>query len=304
MRFRIPASPAGRLTWRRRHVLRPATHALVTVFLAVALALTGGWGNPVSAAAGTRTLAALGDSYSSGEGSPPFDTSSLICRRSSQAWPRQLAAAGSSLQLDLFAACGGATTEALTEPFRGEDAQIDQLKRLQTPPDIVTVTIGGNDADFAGVIVSCYAWKCFWTGRDKRERNFITKDLPDRLTTSYATLKAAAPTSRILVVGYPELFPSSQRNNTCKWLSRTERSQLAGLNKQLNRVIRRAAKDAHVEFVPTDRALRGHEICTKDPWVAPVTVFQPGRNLSAHPTTRGQQAIAETVAHYLDTDPR
>ena len=36
------------------------------------------------------SLAALGDSYSSGEGNPPFDASSGACHRSPQAWPRLL----------------------------------------------------------------------------------------------------------------------------------------------------------------------------------------------------------------------
>ncbi|MCM3921934.1 SGNH/GDSL hydrolase family protein [Frankia sp. AiPs1] len=260
---------------------------------------SSGWNAPASAAARPRTLAALGDSYSSGEGNPPFDTVTPRCRRSNQAWPQKLTTMAPPTTVALFAACSGATTDALNESFKGELPQLTQLRRLRTAPDVVTITIGGNDAGFSDVILSCFAWKCFWDGKDQREQNRITRELPDVLSANYAALKAAAPQSRILVIGYPEIFPSSQRKNTCPWLSSTERRQLTKLNSQLDRVIRRAAADADVEYVATDRALRGHELCTKDSWVAPIGLLPPARDLSAHPTARGQQAIATAVDRYL-----
>ncbi|CAO5247317.1 SGNH/GDSL hydrolase family protein [Frankia sp. AgKG'84/4] len=304
MRDRYSATPAGRHCGRCALAVRPIAIALATVFLATAATVSAGWGAPVLAAPAGRTLAALGDSYSSGEGSPPFDAVDPRCRRSAQAWPRQVTEKDPSISLALFAACSGATTDALTDSFKGDDPQLTQLRRLPTAPDIVTITIGGNDANFSNVIISCYTWKCFWDGKDKRERDLINKTLPDKLAASYSALKTAAPHARILAVGYPDVFPTSQRKNTCKWLSSTERRQLTSLNSLLNQVIRRAARAADVEFVSTDRALRGHEMCTKDSWVAPVGVFSPARDLSAHPTPRGQQAIAEVVHRYLATDGR
>ncbi|WP_261574481.1 SGNH/GDSL hydrolase family protein [Frankia gtarii] len=277
---------------------------LSTVFLYTAVTVSSGWNASAAAVPRQRTLAALGDSYSSGEGSPPFDVLTPRCRRSNQAWPRRLAAMEPSTTVALFAACSGATTDALNESFKGETPQLTQLRQLRTAPDIVTITIGGNDVGFSNVILSCFAWKCFWDGKDKRERDLIAKKLPDVLSANYAAVKAAAPNSRIVVVGYPDIFPSSQRKNTCKWLSNTERRQLTSLNSQLNQVIRRAAGDANVEYVATDRALRGHEICTKDSWVAPIGLFPPARDLSAHPTARGQQAIATAVDRRLAADRR
>jgi lysophospholipase L1-like esterase len=270
----------------------------------LATVATAGWGDPVLAASPPRTVAVLGDSYSSGEGSPPFDTVDPGCRRSPQAWPRQLTEQDPSISISLFAACAGATTESLNESFKGEKPQLTRLRQLSPAPDIVTITIGGNDAGFSGVLISCFTWKCFWNGRDQRERDLVNKELPDRLTANYTAVKAAAPHARILAIGYPDIIPNSQRKNTCRWLNSTERRQLASLNTLLNQVIRRAARDADIEYVPTDRALRGHEMCTKDAWVAPVSLFSSGRDLSAHPTARGQHAIAEAVDHYLAADRR
>ncbi len=304
MRDRSSEAWTGDGPGRAGRLVRPFLLALSTVFLYTAVTASSGWNAPAFAAARPRTLAVLGDSYSSGEGSPPFDVLTPRCRRSNQAWPRKLATMEPPATVALFAACAGATTDALNESFKGEVPQLTQLRRLRTAPDVVTITIGGNDAGFSNVILSCFAWKCFWDGEDKRERNLITKELPDVLSANYAAVKAAAPHSRILVVGYPDIFPSSQRKNTCKWLSNTERRQLTNLNSQLNRVIRRAAADADVEYVATDRALRGHEICTKDSWVAPIGLLPPARDLSAHPTARGQQAIATAVDRYLADDRR
>lgn len=276
------------------------------VISAITGMVSAGWSEPAHAAAqpAHRTLAALGDSYSSGEGTPPFDTVDPRCRHSTQAWPRLLTTLDPSISLDVFAACAGATTRALSSSFRGEPPQLTQLRQAAPAPDIVTITIGGNDAGFSRVVVSCYTWKCFWTGNDKYERDYINKELPDILVASYQDLKTAAPDARILVVGYPSIIPSSQSKNTCHWLSNTERGQLTSLNSLLNQVIRRSAAKADVEYVSTDRALRGHEMCTKDSWVAPISVFGPDRDLSAHPNADGQQAIAKAVSRYLDVHDR
>ncbi|WP_243407599.1 SGNH/GDSL hydrolase family protein [Frankia canadensis] len=272
---------------------------LAVAVLAATVTVSAGWSDPVLAAPAHRTIAVLGDSYSSGEGSPPFDTLDPRCRRSSNAWPRELTRLDPTLSISLFAACAGATTDALNESFKGENPQLTQLRQLRPAPDIVTITIGGNDAGFSNVIVSCFTWKCFWDGKDKRERDRVNKELPDLLTANYRAVKAAAPRARVLVVGYPSIFPSSQSKNICKWLNSTERRQVSSLNSLLDRVVRRAADDADVEYVPTARALRGHEMCTRNSWVAPVGLFSPARDLSAHPTAQGQQAIAQAIETYL-----
>lgn len=289
-------------TSRRGWFRRPGIVTFVAAFLLTGIPVAAGWNDPALAAPKSLTIAALGDSYSSGEGNPPFDQLDPRCRRSNAAWPHLLGTMKPAIRLDLFAACSGATTDALHDSFKNDPPQLTQLRDLDTPPDVVTITIGGNDAGFSNVIASCFAWKCFWTGNDKIERNLITKILPDVLSANYEAVKAASPHSRIVVVGYPDVFPSSQRKNTCKWLDSKERRQLTSLNDQFNRVIKKAAKDAGVDFVATDRALRGHEMCTKDSWVAPISLLPPGRDLSAHPTARGQQAIAKVVQKYLYDD--
>ena len=274
--------------------------ALIAVFLLV----TAPTAEPAAAASKPLTIAALGDSYSSGEGTPPFDQNPAGCRRSAAAWPKLLGQMSPPATVTLHAACSGATTRALHESHKKAPPQLVQLRNLATPPDVVTITIGGNDAKFSQVLLSCVAWKCFWDGDERRRKDFIEDELPDLLVASYEAVKAEAPKSRVVVVGYPNLFPTSKRDNVCRWLDDKERRQLNSLNRTLERVVRRAARDAGVEYVSTAQALRGHEMCTKDPWVHPVSVFGQQRDFSGHPNRAGQEAIARAVHEYLFDDRR
>ncbi|WP_241834906.1 SGNH/GDSL hydrolase family protein [Pseudofrankia asymbiotica] len=246
------------------------------------------------------TIVALGDSYSSGEGTPPYDPDAPGCARGASAWPRLLGQqiTGSTV---ILLACSGAKTTALTTSFHNQSSQVEALRALvvgKLKPDIVTITIGGNDAGFGPTMTSCVIWRCFWTGRDDRTREYVTEQLPSLLQTAYSQVKAAAGDARVIVVGYPDLFPSSTAN-TCKWLDNNERVQLTGLNNDINRVARRAASKAGVDFLSIDRVLDKHKLCTKDAWIYPVALTGAGLQASGHPNALGQRAIADAVYDYL-----
>jgi hypothetical protein len=106
---------------------------------------------PASAAA-AGSLVALGDSYSSGEGAPPFvrptNTAGNSCHRSSLAWPA-LVATSTGRPFASFACSGAETAEVVrSDSGRNEaERQVAQRERLRkvTAPELVTVTIGGND---------------------------------------------------------------------------------------------------------------------------------------------------------------
>src|SRR4051794_2361731 len=84
---------------------------------------------------------ALGDSYSSGTGAPPY-TSSMLCLRSPRGYP-QLWVAGHTVSSFRYVACSGATTGSMS----------GQLRALGAGTDLVTVTVGGNDVGFADAVV-------------------------------------------------------------------------------------------------------------------------------------------------------
>ncbi|WP_193315451.1 PKD domain-containing protein [Nostocoides sp. F2B08] len=109
---------------------------------------------------GAARYVSLGDSFSSGEGAPRYETgtddSANKCHRSVGSYSRILSA---NLEADLqpaeFHACSGAVTADFVEPNprnSGEDPQIDHVSEFT---DVITLTVGGNDVAFADIATYC-----------------------------------------------------------------------------------------------------------------------------------------------------
>ena len=99
---------------------------------------------------------ALGDSYSSGEGTDNYNYAGAPCDRGSDAWPSLLSAeyaAVPQLSPDTFVACSGATS---TEQAPQVTA-LQNWTRENGPPALVTVTAGGDDLQFSNVLKTCVA---------------------------------------------------------------------------------------------------------------------------------------------------
>ena len=112
-------------------------------------------------------IVALGDSYMSGEGAATFykgtDRRRDACRRAPTAYPVLMAKA---LDADLtFTACSGAKTINIADNF--DDPDTIRKRQNQTEPlqiktlrahadaDVVILGIGGNDAGFSKVVMTC-----------------------------------------------------------------------------------------------------------------------------------------------------
>ena len=192
----------------------------------IALAVGGAAAAPTASAASgvpaPRPLVALGDSYSSGEANPPFDPAAPGCDRSPNAWPVLAAALLGRPAVNL--ACSGAQTKDVVNPYKGQPAQVDALKAVRPRPRIVTITIGGNDAGFSTVLGACVATDCVESGAVARGEVTILTVLPERLVRTYRAVRKAAPGAKLVVVGYPRLFPRRQADVTgCPWLTSAER---------------------------------------------------------------------------------
>jgi lysophospholipase L1-like esterase len=270
----------------------------------VALVVTGGaLAPPASASTASArhhhpaVLAALGDSYSSGEANPPFDPAADGCDRSAQAWP--LLAAAELRWTATNLACSGAQTTDIVNPFKNQPAQVDALADLRPRPHVVTITIGGNDAGFAAGLGACVATDCVATGAIAAAQARILTVLPDRLVDTYRAVKTAAPRAKLVVVGYPRLVPRRQADVTgCPWLADDERKALNASADLLNLVIRISAWRAGARYADISRTLAGHELCANASWFFPIGVG-PVPSYWAHPILPGQQAIARRVADAL-----
>jgi hypothetical protein len=157
----------------------------------------------------------------------------------------------------------------------------------------VTITIGGNDVGFGSVLGTCFVSDC--RAAVAASAVAMLTVLPGRLVTTYQAVEEAAPGARLVVVGYPRLFPARRSDVTgCGWLTNAERRALNRAADLLDAVIAVQAWSVGATYVDVSRTLQGHELCTKDSWLVPLPAFG-----AAHPTEMGQDAIAAAVADRL-----
>ena len=122
---------------------------------------TGFWqitGQPLARPKFPVSYVALGDSYSSGEGSGDYDAKLETCHRGADAWPRLVARELPKqirMRYGALLACSGATSEALNGQVEGQPHQIALLHDDVPRPTLVTITIGGNDIKFPKILGDC-----------------------------------------------------------------------------------------------------------------------------------------------------
>lgn len=160
------------------------------------------------------TYAALGDSYSSGEGNPPFEYGTDVnngngCHRSVQAYPRLLQS-NLNLGTTAFVACSGATTSTIISGQWNEPAQIDALT---SSIEKVTLTIGGNDVGFPEYAQGCFV-ACGPNGPgaalyDAMIDGITQPAFKANLINTYEEILQAAPNADVYVADYPYLVTSS-----------------------------------------------------------------------------------------------
>ena len=222
---------------------------------------------------------ALGDSYSSGKAVEPYETTNGRpdpCYRSYRAYPRLLA---DEIEATEFWACSGAHIYQLSSPVVSnskppfdDPAQVppgspyqSYLDRLDDEVSLVTLTIGGHDAGFGDVMFDCI--QPFWLGTCDELDSQVQEDLarlPSRLTPVYRAIRARVhPQARVLVLGYPQLFPDNP-GGICVdggFINSSERRWLNDIAGQLNAIIQDSTEAvAGVEFVARQRLSRVHHV--------------------------------------------
>ena len=205
-------------------------------------------------------------------------------------------------------ACSGAVVDDIVTTSRGPQ-EPPQITWVDTTTDVMTVMIGGNDAGFSPVVETCAVPRAPCAGLDPIVQERLAS-LAQRLPEVYRQLRRRAPLARLLVVGYPQIFPNPDqvRIEGCGMLN----FQGAGITTddvvwlkektlQLDATIRQAAQAAGAEYVDAETAFAGHEVCTHTPWVFGLLPFRQGA--SFHPAAAGQKALAARVAAVLTRQP-
>ncbi len=241
---------------------------LVTSSLLTVLAAT-----PAVAAASTVDYVAMGDSYSSGVGAPG---QSGLCLRSPRSYTAQWAARNDPASFRTVA-CGGATTG---------DVRTWQVPFLSKRTDLVTITIGGNDAGFADTVVACTVGsEATCAGKVDSGRDYITRTLPGLLDRTYQAIRAKAPHARVVVLGYPRLFDETNASCGIAGMSLPKRRILNDGADELARVIGARAEAAGFTYVDVRERFDTHGACASSPWINGLTLLPPTD--SFHPNTAG-----------------
>ncbi|MEU5875819.1 SGNH/GDSL hydrolase family protein [Glycomyces sp. NPDC047369] len=244
--------------------------AALAVAVVSILALTSG-----AAQAQTIEYVALGDSYASGVGTRSYLDDGSGCSRSESAYPSLFAdAAGADLE---FAACSGAKTG---------DVLSKQLGALSSSTDLVTITVGGNDTGWAGVVQQC-AYPYPWTCDDEIDdaEAFIRDQLPAKLHAVYDAIEAAAPNAQVVVLGYPRLFNGEECNAITR-ISPGEQSQLNAAADLLATTTGQVAASHGFDYIDVRDAFDGHAVCDDTEWVNGIS-YPIGE--SYHPNAAGQR---------------
>jgi lysophospholipase L1-like esterase len=235
--------------------------------MVAAMVLTG----PAHAAG--PSYVALGDSYSAGNGAGNYISSSGDCHRSTSAYPELWANAHSPSSFT-FAACSGAVTTDVTN---------SQLGSLNSSTGLVSITIGGNDAGFADSITTCV------TGSDSTcvsrigtAEAYIRNTLPGRLDAVYNAISAKAPSAKVVVLGYPDLYTL---NVFCVGLSTTKHQKIDEAADLLDTTMSARAAAHGFTFGDVRTTFKGHELCSGDDYLHSLDVDPTWA--SYHPTATG-----------------
>ena len=188
----------------------------------------------------------LGDSYSSGTGAGSYDYGTATgpyasiptqsspghnwnaCLRSSNSWAREADLPGTTTSIGARAdaldktldyhsvACNGAFTYDIDPALDtggnggpgtlGQYGEVDQLDSgfVNDDTTLVALTIGGNDADFGATVGGCGdpTVGCPSDATVQQNLTSATDKIPDLL----AAIHDKAPSAKIILLGYPELF--------------------------------------------------------------------------------------------------
>jgi lysophospholipase L1-like esterase len=241
-------------------------------------------GMPAASAAGANYVA-LGDSYSSGVGAGDYTSESGDCDRSPNAYSA-LWAANNAPSSYVSVACSGATTA---------DVAAGQLSALNAATTLVSITVGGNDENFAGIMEDCNLYSddtC--VSEIQAAEDDAQANLPGKLGSLYGSIRADAPNAAVVVLDYPDFYDLA---NDCIGLSQTKRAKIdEGIN-VLDSITGDAARNAGFAFADVRSAFAGHEICDDNRWLHSVNFSDFSE--SYHPTADGHsQAYLPVFSSY------
>lgn len=246
---------------------------------------------------------ALGDSYASGEGNPPYEEGTDVpgvneCHRSEDAYPNIIA---HDLGLRLIhVACSRVAPSGLF--YEQWDENTSQLDHLSEGTKLVTISIGGNQVDMAGTLKECIVRTC-GPGTpvyDDNMATFASDSFRELLKNIDEELLRRAPNAqKVLVVGYPKVDERDPAHPWCTIAGHDDDQAVADMIQALNdasRDVVREVDDPRLQFVYPPEHIG---ICSL---TGRFNVYPVGGRLEslAHPNEQGHRDMAAAVFRQLN----
>ena len=251
-------------------------------------------------------MVALGDSYTAGA-LLPVDTAAkpVGCLRSTKAYPALVARALGARLVDVSCASAGVKNmTAAQQTYLGTNPAAAQRPRAGRPagaayPRRRRLGLPQRAQGVRGAVVHPAV------GQPVRRRTTPTGGT-DQLAASVAAegpkisqvlaqIADRAPRARIVVVGYPDMFPQSGGCWPAVPITAGDVAYLRGIEVKANALLAAAAQAAGATFVNTYAPTIGHDFCQPES-VRDVEGLLPGSlALPFHPNVRGQAAMAAAV---------
>ena len=168
-------------------------------------------------------------------------------------------------------------------PDDNKDVLANQVGALSASTNIVTITIGGNDAGFSSVITQCaLPWPFTCDGDISTAQGYITNTLPGKLDSVYSSIKSRAPNATVVVLGYPRLFMGVDCN-AGTFFSSSEMTKLNATADLLRDKTKARAQAAGFTFKDAIPPFTGHAVCSSSEWINGLSnpvgdSYHPNRN--------------------------
>lgn len=199
---------------------------------------------------------------------------------------------------------GATTAHVLRERQFGAPPQIEALDGTE---DLVTVTIGGNDAGYVPMLLAACLPRLLRSvpllggllrGQlDPAVRERALDAVGESLKTVGREVRSRAPRARVLFVDYLTLLPPAgvaapPISGADADLGRHVAARLADLTAS-------AAADTGCELVRAAAVSAGHHAWSAEPWSTAFQLPLPGRVAPLHPNATGMRAVADLIVEAL-----
>lgn len=255
-----------------------------------------------------QVIAALGSSFAAGPGIAPVEDASAM--RSGRNYAHQLAERLDARLVDLTVS-GATTANVIDVPQQLADgsSRPPQVDGVPADADVVTITAGGNDLQFAGALLYL-AWQRhdpespmvqmlgqMFAGGIPAPTDAAVEAATAGLVRVVERVHEQAPTARVLLVDYLTVLDDASVDATP--FTRDELDQFLTIQRAIETVFADAAARTGADLILASALSVGHALGSSDPWVQPFHSTMAETGGSFHPNEAGMTVIAAELERVL-----